>query len=359
MGSSDKVSTRLRCSPAVEDAEGRCPLSGVQELPVLSAKKQPRCSRLSRTRRLKQPRENADLKNNHQLNSPYSSFEDLLWTEKYSPQHSSEVIGNSASVNKLHSWLKKWKLRADCDEKRKEEERKHEEKSNDSWDCGDFQGEAGSEEDSEAPLCNAMLIMGPPGVGKTASVYACAQELGFKVFEVNCSSQRSGRLLLSQLKEATQSHLVETPGKDPLKPAYFNSFSINCCRPKSEVLPGKTVSPKIVISTSKKKPGQNISRCGRKGKSQVATVTLANFFKMKVKADNLHFGVLPPSEKPDKKFCKPLPGFEESILQSRMTATSLILFEEVDVIFHDDVGFLAAIKTFMTTTKRPVILTTN
>lgn len=45
--------------------------------------------------------------------------------------------------------------------------------------------------------------------------------------------------------------------------------------------------------------------------------------------------------------------------QSKKTATSLILFEEVDVIFDDDSGFLAAIKTFMATTKRPVILTTS
>uniref|UniRef100_A0A8C6U5X6 ATPase family AAA domain-containing protein 5 n=1 Tax=Neogobius melanostomus TaxID=47308 RepID=A0A8C6U5X6_9GOBI len=44
---------------------------------------------------------------------------------------------------------------------------------------------------------------------------------------------------------------------------------------------------------------------------------------------------------------------------SKKTATSLILFEEVDVIFDDDLGFLSAIKTFMTTTKRPVILTTS
>lgn len=43
----------------------------------------------------------------------------------------------------------------------------------------------------------------------------------------------------------------------------------------------------------------------------------------------------------------------------KRTATSLILFEEVDIIFDDDTGFLAAIKTFMTTTKRPVILTTS
>lgn len=45
--------------------------------------------------------------------------------------------------------------------------------------------------------------------------------------------------------------------------------------------------------------------------------------------------------------------------QNKKLATSLILFEEVDVIFEDDAGFLSAIKTFMTTTKRPVILTTS
>lgn len=50
---------------------------------------------------------------------------------------------------------------------------------------------------------------------------------------------------------------------------------------------------------------------------------------------------------------------KEMSKEQNKTATSLILFEEVDVIFEDDSGFLAAIKTFMSTTKRPVILTTS
>lgn len=57
---------------------------------------------------------------------------------------------------------------------------------------------------------------------------------------MNCSSQRSGRHVLSQLKEATQSHLVEMSGKDPLKPTYFNNYNTNSCTPKSETLPGTT-----------------------------------------------------------------------------------------------------------------------
>uniref|UniRef100_A0A665X8D6 ATPase family AAA domain containing 5b n=1 Tax=Echeneis naucrates TaxID=173247 RepID=A0A665X8D6_ECHNA len=264
-----------------------------------------------------------------------SRFEDHLWTERYSPQCSSEVIGNSASVNTLHSWLKKWKLRAISEERMKTEERK-----DDSWDCGDFQGEAGAEDNPKDPLCNTMLITGPPGVGKTASVYACAQELGFKVFEVNCSSQRNGRHVLSQLKEATQSHLVETSEKDPLKPAYLNNYNRSSRTAIPEALPGRKGT-----HSSGANPG---------------TVTLAAFFKMKAKADHLQFGGLVPCEKPDsKKLSSSSPGCGQTVAQSKKTATSLILFEEVDVIFSDDVGFLTAIKTFMTTTKRPVILTTN
>lgn len=42
---------------------------------------------------------------------------------------------------------------------------------------------------------------------------------------MNASSQRSGRLILSQLKEATQSHQVDSQGVNAHKPTYFNSYS--------------------------------------------------------------------------------------------------------------------------------------
>ncbi|TKS67993.1 ATPase family AAA domain-containing protein 5 [Collichthys lucidus] len=343
--SSESVSKRPRSEGAVGAGQSHISAQAVEESIDLTAERR---NKLSRTRRLRQQSESEKLKTSGSLQTD-SSFEDVLWTDKYSPQHSREVVGNSASVNKLQSWLKKWKDRADSDDQRQMEERKREENSSgfsmcgilgwkcndddddddvlhaDSWDCGDFQGEAGPRDDREEPLCNTVLLMGPPGVGKTAAVYACSQELGFK------------------LKEATQSHLVELPGRDPLRPAYFNNYNAKSSAAKSETLPGQTVT-----ATSKKRAAQNF---GRKGKARPATVTLANYFKTKAKADQFHFGAPSPSEKPDGKTWSRTP-------QSRKT-TSLILFEEVDVIFDEDVGFLAAIKTFMTTTKRPVVLTTN
>ncbi|XP_014847455.1 PREDICTED: ATPase family AAA domain-containing protein 5 isoform X2 [Poecilia mexicana] len=272
-----------------------------------------------------------------------SSFEDVLWTDKYVPQHSSEIIGNSVSVNKLHSWLKNWKRRADGDERSQMAERKRDE--NGSWDCGDFQGEAGLEDRGAEPLGKAMLLSGPSGVGKTAAVYACAQELGFKVFEVNCSSQRSGRHVLSQLKETTQSHLVEIPGEDPLKPAYFNNYSANSCTPKPETLPAKLQFPKNIVSTSKKRAARNSS--SRKFRAKPATVTLARYFKAKTGKAKTEAAEYSSA------------GCDQEVPHNKKTATSLILFEEVDVVFDDDVGFLTAIKAFMTTTKRPVVMTTN
>lgn len=50
----------------------------------------------------------------------------------------------------------------------------------DSLDSLDFKSNE-SDIEEEISLCNTVLITGPPGVGKTAAVYACAQELGFKV----------------------------------------------------------------------------------------------------------------------------------------------------------------------------------
>uniref|UniRef100_A0A3B3UJ42 ATPase family AAA domain containing 5 n=1 Tax=Poecilia latipinna TaxID=48699 RepID=A0A3B3UJ42_9TELE len=275
---------------------------------------------------------------------PPSRFNDVLWTDKYVPQHSSEIIGNSVSVNKLHSWLKNWKRRADGDERSQMAERKRDENAG-SWDCGDFQGEAGLEDRGAEPLGKAMLLSGPSGVGKTAAVYACAQELGFKVFEVNCSSQRSGRHVLSQLKETTQSHLVEIPGEDPLKPAYFNNYSANSCTPKPETLPAKLQFPKNIVSTSKKRAARNSS--SRKFRAKPATVTLARYFKAKTGKAKTEAAEYSSA------------GCDQEVPHNKKTATSLILFEEVDVVFDDDVGFLTAIKAFMTTTKRPVVMTTN
>ncbi|KGL89360.1 ATPase family AAA domain-containing protein 5, partial [Charadrius vociferus] len=283
--------------------------------------------------------------------------EDTLWTEKYQPQDSSELVGNKKEIERLHSWLKEWKKRADWEEKRNQKGEKEDTEHEDSLDSLDFKDNKSDIAD-ETSLCNTVLITGPPGVGKTAAVYACAQELGFKIFEVNASCQRSGRQILSQLKEATQSHQVDKKGVNAHKPCFFNS----CSSAKS---PKKMYSPKKIVSPRK----PPLSPKGAGLKRSLPPKTLANYFKISSKRKGNDGAVTSQEknkgntqnsreEKKDariKSINKELEGGENN----RKSATSLILFEEVDIIFDEDAGFLSAIKTFMATAKRPVILTTN
>uniref|UniRef100_A0A8C4K0K0 ATPase family AAA domain containing 5 n=1 Tax=Dromaius novaehollandiae TaxID=8790 RepID=A0A8C4K0K0_DRONO len=263
--------------------------------------------------------------------------EDVLWTEKYQPQDSSELVGNKKEIEKLHSWLKEWKKRADWEEKRNQKGAKEDKEHQDSLDSLDFKDDK-SDIEEETSLCNTVLITGPPGVGKTAAVYACAQELGFKIFEVNASCQRSGRQILSQLKEATQSHQVDKKGINAHKPCFFNS----CSSAKS---PKKIYSPKKVISP--RKPPLS----PRGAKRSLPPKTLANYFKISSKRKNNDEIVT--SQEKNK-------GSQESINLKTVSVCSKHIYTTlVDIIFDEDAGFLNAIKTFMATAKRPVILTTN
>ncbi|NXY78686.1 ATAD5 protein, partial [Glareola pratincola] len=283
--------------------------------------------------------------------------EDVLWTEKYQPQDSSELVGNKKEIERLHSWLKEWKKRADWEEKRNQKGEKEDKEHEDSLDSFDFK-DYKSDMEEETSLCNTVLITGPPGVGKTAAVYACAQELGFKIFEVNASCQRSGRQILSQLKEATQSHQVDKKGINAHKPCFFNS----CSSAKS---PKKMYSPKKVVSPRK----PPLSPKGAGLKRNLPPKTLANYFKISSKRKGNDGAVasqgknkgntLNSSEEKKDAQIKSINKEVEGGEHNRKSATSLILFEEVDIIFDEDAGFLSAIKTFMATAKRPVILTTN
>ncbi|XP_041960615.1 ATPase family AAA domain-containing protein 5b isoform X2 [Alosa sapidissima] len=305
-----------------------------------------------------------------QLHDQECLQEDVLWTEKYQPQHSTEVVGNSAGVKKLHNWLKRWKLRADKEERERKEEMRRK-KSKGVWDSGDFEGEVVLA-DCELELGSALIISGPHGIGKTAAVYACAQELGFKVFEVNASSQRSGRLLLAQLKEATQSHQVGTPTASTLRPTYFSSRGTAACSTKPATSPRKTNSSRKVMTSTRRLPSTLRKSSLKRGPS--TSVNLTHFFHKRNKPENtIHrcpkhiqhgdYTLEPDNEKREEEGLPTIIIDQEhnhSITRTGKSALmSLILFEEVDVIFSDDVGFLSAIKTFMSTTKRPVVLTTT
>ena len=94
---------------------------------------------------------------------------DLLWVEKYRPKKIEDIIGNEEAKATFIEWLKG---------KRKTKK--------------------------------AVLLYGPPGVGKTALVNAAAKECGFSIIEMNASDTRSEKAVNAIAKPATSYLALDT-----------------------------------------------------------------------------------------------------------------------------------------------------
>ncbi len=79
------------------------------------------------------------------------------WTEKYRPRTLDDVLGNPAAVNSLRGWAKQW--------------------------------------ENGIPQYRAVVLMGSPGIGKTTSALALANEMGWDVVEMNASDQRNSKVI--------------------------------------------------------------------------------------------------------------------------------------------------------------------
>ncbi|XP_046854959.1 uncharacterized protein LOC124447992 [Xenia sp. Carnegie-2017] len=238
-----------------------------------------------------------------------------LWSELFKPTNSSEIIGNSGAGVRLKKWLTEWKcLREERLNYLKKQEEKNKERltkkksktTRSSIDWSDSDSDFYSSNDQNdafdtKQICNSMLLSGPFGCGKTSSVYACAEELGFKVIEVNATTKRGGKYILSELLEATQSHQVSTKHDET------------------------TGILHVVNSEVETKKDHVTHEENKKDKKK----------KLKTKSENY---------------------FTETQLQGQM---SLILLDEVDVLFEEDKGFWLAVNTIRKSSKRPIIMTAS
>jgi DNA polymerase III delta prime subunit len=150
------------------------------------------------------------------------------------------------------------------------------------------------------------LLVGPPGSGKTASVYACAEELGWEVFEVYPGiGRRNGSSIENLVGEVGKNHLVRQ------KPHGRHDF-----------LP--------FGSPTKRKQGFNLSKSEPGSERDRSSVPLAYLDIDNSERDQ------PPS-----------------------LGQSLILLEEVDILFKEDVRFWDSVKEVIRECKRPIICTCN
>lgn len=103
-----------------------------------------------------------------------SSVDSRLWTEKYAPTQISQICGNTAQVTKLQNWLRNFPRNAKTKFK--------------------LPGPDGS------GTFRAVIIHGPPGVGKTTSAHLVAKLEGYDIVESNASDTRSKKLVETGLK---------------------------------------------------------------------------------------------------------------------------------------------------------------
>ncbi|KAL8618288.1 hypothetical protein ACOMHN_061133 [Nucella lapillus] len=311
---------------------------------------------------------------------------DTQWPERLQPTCASEMIGNESCIRRLRYWLEEWKTLIQREARLSARRTAAAAASRDS----DFaySGEDSDEEGSE--LCNTMMLVGPHGVGKTAAVYALAQQLAYKVFEVNASSSRQGRHIVAQLQEATQSHqvaqkrdgivlspppLTPTLGSQPeppvektgkrntgVVPKAFASFfkkSDNVAEAKTTP---RTASPK---ADKKRKPTDSPKRSAKKGGKGCVESEVSRR-RRRGGADDVEIVEEIPAlkkrrgENRGKQLGKPEDRDESNLVGClNLTSTSLILFDEVDLVFGEDSGFLQTVQHFIHTTKIPIILTTT
>ncbi len=176
---------------------------------------------------------------------------------------------------------------------------------------------------SSGRATNAVVISGPHGCGKTAAVYAAAKELNFEVFEITAGSRRSGKDLLDKVGDMTRNHLVNHAHED---------------NGSDDDEGDKASEDMSLISDALKKDLES----GRQG-------TMNSFFqtkprgekKLKAGAHKINTGHK-PKEKPKKLSTQ---------------KQSMILLEEVDVLFEEDRQFWATTLELILQSKRPIVMT--
>ncbi|KAJ6774244.1 CELL CYCLE CHECKPOINT PROTEIN RAD17 [Salix purpurea] len=242
--------------------------------------------------------------------------DDRLWTDKYQPKKATEVCGNDESVKLLSEWLCSWQQRG-CQPSTDTFSGDVCDRQDADYTCS--QSNSDLENNNEgASLRNVLLITGPTGCGKSSAIYACAREEGFKVLEVNASECRNGAVVKQRFGEALESHSIEWSQEIHVETQSNKIAKFSLALPDGKLTPdfdGKMIEM-IPISNKDNSLG-----------ATVATTTCASK--------------------------------ESTIACDREQLKHLILFEDVDITFTEDRGFVSAIQQIAEKAKGPVILTSN
>ncbi|MCJ1401193.1 hypothetical protein MMC11_004405 [Xylographa trunciseda] len=164
-------------------------------------------------------------------------------------------------------------------------------------------------------IANAVVISGPHGCGKTAAVYAVAQELGFEVFEINAGSRRSGKDVLDKVGDMTRNHLIR---KAKRSDKVEDTEALQTTTIQEDISSGRQSTMQSFLKPETKSKPVAKSRCKTREKEVNAQDS--------------------PKKKQEQK-------------------QSLILLEEVDILFDEDKLFWTTVLSLILQSRRPIIMT--
>lgn len=244
-----------------------------------------------------------------------------MWPQEYAPKCWQEVLQPQTKI--LHDWLSNLKVHQVQSGKLKQNAKlptpKKPRRKRKSDEMDDFIENSDEEGDNaHRGGKNSILLTGPPGSGKTASVFAVAQQLGFEIFEIHPGMRRNAKDIQDKVGDMTQNHLVQQA--DTLS----RRSSVSIDDADSSRRPSPSPQP---IQASQKTMAQFMG-LDKRGKQQQQNGNHA-----------------------------PAKDTKEGKVRSQKQ--SLILFEEADILFDDDKGFWSGVQSLIKTSKRPVILTCN
>lgn len=283
--------------------------------------------------------------------------EALSWVQKYAPQYASHVLQLGKEPAVLKDWLQNLTVLAVSGEHSGEKAVGKPPKKKRKTLEDDFIVDSDEEEEEEmielyqenfenhemnfAPSSvrrahwtrnkNVVLISGPHGCGKSAMVQAVAKDLGFEIFEIHSGSRRSGKDIQDKVGDMTANHLVS--------------------HNRSETL----VKPEAIAADDT--DTERHSDALRKDLDSGRQGTVMSFFKSKGRA----------AEKPKPKtnaneLSRKVTSAVQATLpiaqsQRKSQKQSLVLFEEADILYDEDLGFWAQVTRLASHSKRPIIIT--